>query len=89
MFPVERIKAVRGMYSKNSESVLSVFLGEVKEQGIDPSWDVAEYGHTFERLYNSWEELNYRIFLKKEAGMEYPVLNDVFQMTSAGVIQKR
>ena len=50
MFPVERIKAVRAMYSKNSESMLSVFLGEVKEQGVDQSWDVAEYGHTFERL---------------------------------------
>jgi len=30
MFPVERIKAVGAMDSKNSESMLNVFIGEVK-----------------------------------------------------------
>lgn len=30
MFPVERIKGVGAMDSKNSESMLNVFIGEVK-----------------------------------------------------------
>lgn len=34
------------MNSKNSETVLRSFLGDLKKQGIDQSWDMAEYGHT-------------------------------------------
>lgn len=43
---VKGIRAFGAMDSKNSENMLSHLLGEVKKQGIDQSWNMAEYGHT-------------------------------------------
>lgn len=50
MWPVERIKAVGARNSQTSEIMFSGFLREVKEQGIDQSWNMAEYSHIFAAL---------------------------------------
>lgn len=80
------------MNSKDAEATLSGLLGEVQGHNTGQSWSVAECGHSFtapaSRDPNSWEE-TITEFIEKEAGTEHPELNDVFQATSTGRIQKR
>ena len=66
------------------------FLGDLKKQGTDQSWDMAEYVHTsvastFKRP--TLEKNPIIEFIEKEAGIKYAVLKDVFQTTSARGIQ--
>lgn len=74
MFPVERIKAIGAMNSKHPKLMLSVFLGEVKEQGIP--WSIMECGRMWSHhgSVQFWKtqtlEKNSIIeFFKKEEGI--------------------
>lgn len=73
------------MNSKNSEIMLSSFLGDLKKQGFDQSWGMAGYASSFKRP--TLEKNPIIEFIEKETGIKYAVLKDVFQTTSARRIQ--